>query len=565
MIATNSDRFETRGSARLAWTAIGALALLATGSASAHEQPSGKNRKFEMCRTSAFLGDKNFRTLSAPYNQRSSYDQLKSTPVWKNVVSPLLVNVDKAKPCFAMSDTPVWGKVVSKIPADVVGIQVANDLKTALIYVTGIPDYTMETPKLFASFKPGNVYGVYKIASDPSPDTRPLQELANKGAIGLFVNGVSIFNYTDTFSYNDKSVWAYDANVAEASIVNSDISHATPSDVPNFPKSRGIFHNHQMSGELLTQLKDPYVSGTRAHSKLVGFAIDSYPIYGPLGYTSKDKSSGIKVLKSSYVKRSWLSSAGATGNRSSIPDWVVRNWDGSNADGAKLVNLFEKPKADILLSDAGGDGPVKYTGDDARLAAEIAALDKAFGLKRDSQGYVYWETNVRTPRGKTAAVRNYVLKSSDLWGAKIGEEILPVSYQVADRDKFLFKAVVGSFAEDYEFIPGYGDLDFHNGIDSYVPEQNRSAYHYVASFGAELSDRRRLKKASFPYFVGIRYKGVVDPFNAPMADKARAKYLTENGDRYRTVFDLGIVGRGDDRKLQRGSVIEVWKKTLGED
>jgi hypothetical protein len=551
-------------SGRLVWSAIGALALLATGPASAHEQPSGKNRKFEMCRTSAFLGDRNFRSLSAPFNQRSSYDELKSTPLWKNVISELLVNVDKTKPCFAMSDTPIWGKVVSKIPADVVGIRVSNDLKTALIYVTGIPDYTMETPKLFASFKPGNIYGVYKISSEPKADSRPLHELVDKGAIGLFVNGVSIFNYTDSFSYNDKGVFAYDANVAEASIVNSDISHATPSDAPNFPKSRGIFHNHQMSIELLTQLKDPYVAGARAHSKLVGFAIDSYPIYGPLGYTSRDKSSGIKVLKPSYVKRSWLSSAG-TGNRSSIPDWVVRNWDGSNATGANLVNLFGKPKADMLLSDAGGEGPVKYNGDDAKLAAEIAALDKKHGLKRDSQGHVYWETNVRTPRGKTVAVRNYLLKSSDLWGAKVGAEILPVSFQVADKDKFLFKAVIGAFAEDYEFISGYGDLDFYNGIDSYVPEQNRSVYHYVASFRGDVSDKKRLKTASFPYFIGIRYKGVVDPFNASLADKARAKYLTENEDKYRTVFDLGIIGRGDNNKPQRASVIEVWKTTLGED
>ena len=120
MMTLDTARRDKRGSGGLVWTAIAALALLATGPASAHEQPSGKNRKNEMCRTSAFLGDRNFRNLSAPYNQRSSYHELKSTPVWKNVVSTLLVNVDEAKPCFAISDTPVWGKVVSKIPADVV-------------------------------------------------------------------------------------------------------------------------------------------------------------------------------------------------------------------------------------------------------------------------------------------------------------------------------------------------------------------------------------------------------------------------------------------------------------
>lgn len=66
-------------------------------------------------------------------------------------------------------------------------------------------------------------------------------------------------------------------------------------------------------------------------------------------------------------------------------------------------------------------------------------------------------------------------RASDLWGPDIGQEVLPVSFQIADQDKFLFKAVTGAFAEDHEFIAGYGDLDFFNGIES-CSGAGRAAY-----------------------------------------------------------------------------------------
>lgn len=59
--------------------------------------------------------------------------------------------------------------------------------------------------------------------------------------------------------------------------------------------------------------------------------VDSYPIYGPLGYSSKDKSSGIKTLKSSYLQRSWLEmSRVEQATEAPYPEWAVRNWDRSN-------------------------------------------------------------------------------------------------------------------------------------------------------------------------------------------------------------------------------------------
>ncbi len=534
------------------------LTMLATAPAFAHGETDAGDKAVFRCRTAGPITAKARGVLAAPYATADGFAALEKTPLWRNVLAHLRVNLDKKNPCFGFSDQPSWTEAVSRIPADVVAIEMSDDYGDAIVYVSGIPDYRMEMPKLFSSFKPGETYGIFRIAATPEADDRPVHELASKGTIGIFVNGVSMFNYTDTFAYADKGIWSYDANVAEVSIVNSDVSHATPSNLPQFPQSRGIFHNHQVSSILLRQLNDPFVTGRKQHSRLLGFAIDSNPIYGPVGYTSKDKSSGLKVLKSSYVPRAWLAGQG-TGNRSSVPEWVVLNWNGSNASGGQLLNLFGKNKADVLFTDGATAGPVTYAGGDTKLAAEIKALQEKVGLQRDAQGYVYWEGSVTLPGGGGAKVRNYLLNSADLWGPAFGQKILPASYQIADIDKFYFQAGLGAFSEDYEYVAGYGDLDFYNGIDSYLPDRGASAYHYATPFSAGLGDRDRLKRSSFPYFVGIQYKSRVLRFNDSLDTTGRVSYFADNAGRLKTLFDLGVTARGAE-----GAVPSTWRKTLNE-
>lgn len=535
-----------------------AAALLVAAPVAGHEAARTDGGPLVHCERAGFLSADDASELSAPFSEPAALATLAATPVWRSILSRFLVNRDRADPCFGFSDSPTWDEAVSRIPADIVGLQVSEDLSQAFVYVGGVPDYNIESPHAFASLKPGLTYGLFRFTLDPVADDRPVHDFADKGAVGLLVNGVSIFNYTDTFAYENKGVWSFDANVAEAAIVNSDIAHATPMNLPELPKSRGILHNHQMSVLLLEELEDPYVLGTLDQSKLVGFAIDGHPIFGPVGYASEDRSSGPKVLQSSYVKRTWLAGDGATGHRSSIPSWVVDSWDGSNLEGATLLNLFGKPKSEILYSDGAKEGPVIDTGGDAKLSAEIAALAASVGLKRDRLGYVYWENEVATAHGARTE-RNYLLKSSDLWGPDFDARALPPTYEEADVDRFYFVAAPGSFAEDYAFVPGYGDLDFYNGIDSYLPDRATHAYHYVATFRKDVTDPTRLEVAAFPYFIGIQFKGRVDRFNAALDSSVREDVLTREGASLKTLFDLGTVGKDDQGRLVRGSVVELWQ------
>ncbi|MBS4028478.1 MAG: YHYH protein [Ignavibacteriales bacterium] len=159
---------------------------------------------------------------------------------------------------------------------------------TNYVYVncTDVPDYSIGP-------WPGNPNDVtnqnfvFKIKRNPIQNTGT-QTATALGHIGVFVNGVSIYNAKDAFSYNNLGIWNQNAVIVEASSFDACYGH---------PPQSGEYHHHQNPHCL-------YDAIPNEHSPLLGFAFDGFPIYGPYAYANTNGTGAISRMKSSYRKRS---------------------------------------------------------------------------------------------------------------------------------------------------------------------------------------------------------------------------------------------------------------------
>lgn len=135
---------------------------------------------------------------------------------------------------------------------------------------------------------PSNQNFVFKITRNPVQNTGTLVNTA-LGHIGVWKNGVSIFNAKDAASYNNQDVWHQDAVVVEGGSFDNCLGHPAPN---------GEYHLHLNP----TCLYDD--GDNTQHSPLVGFAFDGFPIYGAYAYANTDGTGGIKRMESSYQVRS---------------------------------------------------------------------------------------------------------------------------------------------------------------------------------------------------------------------------------------------------------------------
>ncbi|MCU0434518.1 MAG: YHYH protein [Bacteroidia bacterium] len=248
------------------------------------------------------------------------------TPLLALLLAPFAANAQGPAITSWLQNTTITGQYyVQSNPTPINNNIVANvqtvQYSTSWVYVSthGIPTY------ITGPYLDGNP----SIASDQNAIFRfPLSPQPNTGTptstvpanIGVFINGVALFDYRDGVSWRNASgteqggpipgppgdgVWNRDAIVAE--LTGFDCAKGHP--------AMGNYHHHQNPSAFDLDLNvisticstydadGLYIIDSTVHSPLLGFAYDGYPIYGAYGYLNTNGTGGIVRMKSSYQLR----------------------------------------------------------------------------------------------------------------------------------------------------------------------------------------------------------------------------------------------------------------------
>jgi len=172
----------------------------------------------------------------------------------------------------------------NNIPSNVQQVQYS----TPYVYVsaTCIPGYDIG-PWAGNPNIPANQNFVFKITRTPVENTGTLTATPN-GHIGVWTNGVSIFNAKDAFSYNNQGVWNQDAIPNEGASFDDCLGHPAPN---------GEYHHHLNPTCLYDDVDNSF------HSPIIGYAFDGFPIYGTFAYANTNGTGAIVQMKSSYRLR----------------------------------------------------------------------------------------------------------------------------------------------------------------------------------------------------------------------------------------------------------------------
>ena len=172
----------------------------------------------------------------------------------------------------------------NNIPSNIQKVQYSAD--NVYVSATCIPGYDIG-PWMGNPNTPINQNFVFKITRHPVENTSNAI-VTGLGHIGVFTNGVSIFNPKDGMSYNNQRIWNQNAIIVEGPSFDDCLGHPAPN---------GEYHHHLNPTCLYND------SITDVHSPIIGFAFDGFPVYGAFAYANIDGTGGIKRMQSSYKKR----------------------------------------------------------------------------------------------------------------------------------------------------------------------------------------------------------------------------------------------------------------------
>ena len=124
----------------------------------------------------------------------------------------------------------------------------------------------------------------FRIPRQPEP-AKGLRTSVRSDVLGVFVNGVPIYNQFEATSYRGQNLWHYDPPALndDGSLVAAGRPRAT------------LDHNGSLG------LLENLIADASRHSPIIGYALDGFPIYGPWGFV--DDTGKLRRMRSGYRLR----------------------------------------------------------------------------------------------------------------------------------------------------------------------------------------------------------------------------------------------------------------------
>ena len=211
-------------------------------------------------------------------------------------------------------------------------------LKTTCLgsHVMG-PFYTTTSHTMLSMLLPKNQALIYRLPRNPA--TNSTRSLTGLGPIGLFVDGVVMFDGRDALSVatytsptivteaqNGQGIWSRDAYVNESPTFDPAFAHQPPSGEYHYhanPIALRFLLGDHVDFNPATKLYSESHNAVTKHSPIIGWVRDGFPIYGPYGYSDPtNPASGLRRMISGFVARDTNAPGGLT--RTTLPAWAQR-------------------------------------------------------------------------------------------------------------------------------------------------------------------------------------------------------------------------------------------------
>ena len=201
---------------------------------------------------------------------------------------------------------------------------------------------------------PANQKLLYRIPrTNDVPATKSVTE---GGEIGIFVDGVEMFNSWDAYTWdtstssdeqNITGYWNRDAYVNEGATFDPGYAHQQNTGTYHYHASpiglRYLLGDH-VNYSTTTKLYSEATNTPAQHSPILGWVADGFPVYGPYAYANAtNPASGIRRMISGYVIRNGqYGTSNLTANgRTTIPQWAVRLYNvSSNQAGPNVSTSY---------------------------------------------------------------------------------------------------------------------------------------------------------------------------------------------------------------------------------